>query len=133
MSGFPIQYAKVQPPPLREETLARHRLLDWLAAKIHQRVILLLADAGYGKTTLLADFSSRTRLRTMWYRLDDDDRDWISVLHHLVAAGREVDPSFAPTPRRCSPTPSLTGPTRDAVVDVVHARAAGRSRRTARS
>ena len=30
---------------MREETLARHRLLDWLAAKIHHRVILVLADA----------------------------------------------------------------------------------------
>ena len=117
VSGFPIQYAKVQPPPLREETLARHRLLDWLATKIHHRVILLLADAGYGKTTLLADFSGRTRLRTMWYRLDDDDRDWISLLHHLVAAGREVDPSFAPTTAAMLADTSLTGPTRDAVID----------------
>ena len=55
-------------------------------AKIHRRVILILADAGYGKTTLLADFARRTRLRTLWYRLDDDDRDWMSILNHLVAA-----------------------------------------------
>ena len=80
MTGYPIQPAKVQRPPLRDETLARDRLLDWLAAKIHHRVILILADAGYGKTTLLADFSRRTRVRTLWYRLDDDDRDWMSFL-----------------------------------------------------
>ena len=97
MNGYPIQPAKVQRPTLRDETLARDRLLDWLAAKIHQRVILVLADAGYGKTTLLADFSRRTRLRTLWYRLDEDDRDWISFLSHLVAAGREHDATFAPT------------------------------------
>ena len=60
MTGYPIQPAKVQRPPLRDETLARDRLLDWVAAKIHHRVILILADAGYGKTTLLADFSRRT-------------------------------------------------------------------------
>ncbi len=118
VSGFPVQYAKVQPPPLREETLARHRLLDWLAVKIHHRVILLLADAGYGKTTLLADFSRRTRLRTLWYRLDEDDRDWISVLNHLVAAGREADPAFAPSTASLLADTSLTGPTRDAVIDV---------------
>src|SRR3954453_15839329 len=47
MNGYPIQPAKVQRPPLRDETLARDRLLDWLAAKIHYRVILVLADAGY--------------------------------------------------------------------------------------
>src|SRR6476661_68020 len=117
VSGFPIQYAKVQPPPLREETLARHRLLDWLAAKIHQRVVLLLADAGYGKTTLLADFSGRTRLRTLWYRLDDDDRDWISFLSHLIAAGREHDPAFAPTTGAMLSDFATGGPTREAATD----------------
>src|SRR3954454_21398930 len=95
MTGYPIQPAKVQVPLLRDETLARHRLLDWLGAKVHHRVILVLADAGYGKTTLLADFSRRTRLRTLWYRLDEDDGNWIAFLSHLVAAGREHDPSCA--------------------------------------
>jgi DNA-binding SARP family transcriptional activator len=96
VNGFPIQLAKVQRPVLREQTLERPRLLDWLRGKANGRVILVIADAGYGKTTLLADFSRRTRLRTLWYRLDDDDRDWVSFIHHLVAAGREHDPSFAP-------------------------------------
>ncbi len=45
MNQFPIQLAKVQAPALREETLARGRLLDWLHARIHDRVILVLADA----------------------------------------------------------------------------------------
>jgi ATP/maltotriose-dependent transcriptional regulator MalT/DNA-binding SARP family transcriptional activator len=118
VSGYPVQYAKVQPPPLREETLARHRLLDWLAQKIHQRIVLVLADAGYGKTTLLADFANRTRLRTLWYRLDEDDRDWISLLAHLVAAGREADPTFAPKTAALLADTSLSGPTRDDAVDV---------------
>ncbi len=91
VNGFPIQLAKVQRPLLREDTLERPRLLDWLRLKIHRRVVLLQADAGYGKTTLLADFSRRTRLRTFWYRLDADDRDWVSFIHHLVAAAREHD------------------------------------------
>src|SRR5947207_10088983 len=95
VAGYPVQPAKVQCPPLRDETLARSRLLDWLAAKIHHRVLFVVAEAGYGKTTLLADFSRRTRLRTLWYRLDESDRDWITVLNTLVAAGREVDPTFA--------------------------------------
>ncbi|MFL5769690.1 MAG: hypothetical protein ACJ765_06385, partial [Chloroflexota bacterium] len=60
VSGYPIQVGKVQRPPLRDETLARHRLLDWLDVKIHNRVVFVIADAGYGKTTLLADFSRRT-------------------------------------------------------------------------
>ncbi len=118
LSHYPIQASKVQRPPLREDTLARDRLLGWLSAKIHDRVILLLADAGYGKTTLLADFSQRTRLRTLWYRLDEDDRDWIAFLNYLVAAGREHDPGFAPTTASMLEDMSVGGPTRDAVIDV---------------
>jgi DNA-binding SARP family transcriptional activator len=118
MNRYPIQLAKVQPPPLRDETLARDRLLDWLATKIHDRVVLVLADAGYGKTTLLADFSRRTRLRTLWYRLEDDDRDWIAFLNHLVAAGQEHDPGFAPTTASMLADMSVGGPTRDSAIDV---------------
>ncbi len=96
VSGYPIQLGKVRRPPLHDETLARHRLLDWLDVKIHNRVVFVIADAGYGKTTLLADFSRRTRLRTLWYRMDEEDRDWVSFMSHLVASGREQDPTFAP-------------------------------------
>jgi ATP/maltotriose-dependent transcriptional regulator MalT/DNA-binding SARP family transcriptional activator len=95
VNAFPVQLSKVQRPVLRDETLARDRLLDWLSAKIHHRLVLVTAEAGYGKTTLLADFSRRTRLRVLWYRLDESDRDWITVLNTLVAAGRAVDPTFA--------------------------------------
>jgi ATP/maltotriose-dependent transcriptional regulator MalT len=116
-SGYPIQIGKVQRPALREETLERPRLLDWLRVKIHGRVVLILADAGYGKTTLLADYSRRTRMRTLWYRLDPDDRDWVTILHHLVAAGREHDPSFAPATAACLAEVGSTGPTRDAALD----------------
>jgi ATP/maltotriose-dependent transcriptional regulator MalT/DNA-binding SARP family transcriptional activator len=118
VNRYPIQLAKVQRPALRDETLSRDRLLDWLAAKIHDRVILVLADAGYGKTTLLADFAGRTRLRTLWYRLEDDDRDWIAFLNHLVAAGREHDPGFAPTTSAMLADMSVGTPTRDAAIDV---------------
>ena len=117
-SGYPIQVAKVQRPALRDETLERPRLLDWLRAKIHGRVVLLLADAGYGKTTLLADFSRRTRLRTLWYRLDSDDRDWVTLLHHLVAAGREHDPDFAPATAASLTDIGTTNMPRDTVVSM---------------
>ena len=117
VSGYPIQLGKVQRPPLREETLARHRLLDWLDVKIHNRVVFVTAEAGYGKTTLLADFSRRTRLRTLWYRMDEEDRNWVSFLSYLVAAGRVHDPEFA---SRTSAMLEDTGPggaSRDDVMD----------------
>ncbi len=117
VSVYPIQIAKVQRPALRDETLERPRLLDWLRAKVHGRVVLLLADAGYGKTTLLADYARRTRMRTLWYRLDPDDRDWVTLLHHLVAAGREHDPGFAPATAGLLTQIGVGGPAREVVLD----------------
>jgi ATP/maltotriose-dependent transcriptional regulator MalT/DNA-binding SARP family transcriptional activator len=116
VNAFPIHVSKVQRPALREETLTRHRLLDWLNVKIHHRLVLVTAEAGYGKTTLLADFSGRTRLRTLWYRLDEGDRDWVTVLNYLVAAGREVDPEFAPTTWSMLGELGTSGSSKDAIL-----------------
>ena len=118
VSGFPIQPGKIQRPLLREETLARHRLLDWLDVKIHNRVMFVIAEAGYGKTTLLADFSRRTHLRTLWYRMDDEDRSWGAFLSYLIASGREYEPDFAPRTAAMLHEWEPGGPTRDEVLDM---------------
>jgi ATP/maltotriose-dependent transcriptional regulator MalT/DNA-binding SARP family transcriptional activator len=117
LNGYRVQRTKVQRPPLRDETLARERLLDWLNVKIHHRVVFVTAEAGYGKTTLLADFARRSRVRTLWYRLDSEDRSWIAFLNHLVAAGREHDPTFAPRTAGLLDEVGATGPSRDSVIE----------------
>src|SRR5450432_1494431 len=99
VSEFPLQAAKVQRPALRVETLQRDRLLDWMTIQADSKVILVTAEAGYGKTTLLADFSRRTRRRVLWYRIDENDRSWVSLVRYLVAAGQEVDPEFGRSTR----------------------------------
>jgi len=114
---FPVQLAKVQRPPLRRETLRRERLLDWLKIQIHHRVVLVTAEAGYGKTTLLADFARYHRRPTMWYRLDEEDRNWVSFLHYLVAAGREIEPDFGgATKGLLAELGVATGPSRDTII-----------------
>ncbi|MDP9225425.1 MAG: hypothetical protein M3P18_16595, partial [Actinomycetota bacterium] len=117
MPEYPIQVSKVQAPPLREETLARDRLLEWLSVKIHRRAILLIAEAGYGKTTLLADFSRRTRLRVLWFRLDRGDRDWVGFLAYLVAAVRIHVPEFGASTSALLRETATAAPPLDAVLD----------------
>jgi LuxR family maltose regulon positive regulatory protein len=114
---YPVQSSKVQAPPLREDTLARDRLLDWLSVKIHSRVVLLVAEAGYGKTTLLADFSRRTRVRTLWFRLDRGDRDWVGFIAHLVAAVRIHMPGFGPATAALLRETATSAPSIDTVLD----------------
>jgi|GEM_PF-909687 ATP-dependent transcriptional regulator len=117
MSEYPIQVSKVQAPPLREETLARDRLLEWLSVKIHRRAVLLTAEAGYGKTTLLADFSRRTRLRVLWFRLDRGDRDWVGFLAYLVAAVRIHVPAFGASTSALLRETATAAPQLDTVLD----------------
>lgn len=90
----PVIRSKIQPPPLRSTTLTRQRLIDRLHEATQSRVTLLVAEAGYGKTTLLADFAARSGQRTLWYRLDPTDADAITWTNYLIAACREVSPRF---------------------------------------
>jgi ATP/maltotriose-dependent transcriptional regulator MalT/DNA-binding SARP family transcriptional activator len=88
---FPLRPGKVERPCLPDETLPRDRLFEWLVARSNRRVIYVTAEAGFGKTTLVADFLRRSRLRTFWYRLDEDDTDGLVFLRYLVAACQAVD------------------------------------------
>ncbi len=90
----PVSRTKVTPAPVGEAVLARDRLLDWLHRQVHRRIVTVVAETGYGKTTLLADFTRRTAVRCLWYRLDGSDRDWITFVHYVVAAVREALPAF---------------------------------------
>src|SRR5262245_44671876 len=117
MTSIPVQPSKIQVPPLRAETLPRERLLDWLSVKIHNRIVLVAAEAGYGKTTLLADFSRRTRVRMLWYRLDLSDRDPMVFLHHLVGAVRVRVPDGCAAAFELLAEVGPAGPALDAIVE----------------
>jgi ATP/maltotriose-dependent transcriptional regulator MalT/DNA-binding SARP family transcriptional activator len=90
--SFPMRPGKTQRPLLPDETLRRDRLFHCLAAGIHRRVTYVVAEAGFGKTTLVADFLRNSQIRTFWYRLDEDDTDGLVFLRYVVAACQAVDP-----------------------------------------
>src|SRR4051812_706362 len=95
LNPLEIQPAKIHCPPARDDTLSRARLNSWLDRAVSGRLGLIVAEAGFGKTTLLADWARHTTRQTTWYRLEPDDRDWLTFIRHLVAGGRELDPEFA--------------------------------------
>jgi LuxR family maltose regulon positive regulatory protein len=59
-------------------------------------VVLVAAPAGYGKSTLMAQWHTRLTNRNVacaWLSLDEDDNDKTRLLRHLVAALRTADAS----------------------------------------
>ena len=75
-------------PHPRPDFLPRPRLLDWLESNADKRLTLLSAPAGYGKTTLLADFINAFSLPVAWYTLDAQDSDPTVFLTYLIEALR---------------------------------------------
>ena len=96
VNPLPVRATKIQSPLQRPDTLSRPRLNGWLDRAARGRLAIIIGDAGFGKSTLLADWSALTRRTVSWYHLEHDDRDWLTFLRHLVAGGREVDEGFAP-------------------------------------
>ncbi len=117
VSGLPIHGAKIHRPLLPPDTLSRERLNGWLDIHAAGRIVLIVAEAGFGKTTLLADWSRRTDRRCLWYRLERDDRDWLGFVRHVVGSGRETDDEFMPRTLRLLNDMGPGGPTRDTVVE----------------
>ena len=60
----------------------------------HYKLVLLYAPAGYGKTTLLADFARHTNIKCCWYFMDRIDADKNTFLETLLESIRLLFPQF---------------------------------------
>lgn len=77
--------------------MTRRRLLDRLDAGLDDRLTLVSAPAGFGKTTLVADWlDARGRARKLgaWLSLDEADGDLRRFLRYLIAALRTAEPTI---------------------------------------
>jgi ATP/maltotriose-dependent transcriptional regulator MalT/DNA-binding SARP family transcriptional activator len=83
---YPLIHNKVTPPHYVTPTLRRPRLLEWLSENANCRAIVVAADAGYGKTTLLWQWEREVDFPIYWYKLDRNDRDWSLHISYLIEA-----------------------------------------------
>jgi LuxR family maltose regulon positive regulatory protein len=111
----PVILSKVRIPRQRSATLDRGRLLGWLEQRATDRVVVVVADVGYGKSTLLADYARRSGARCAWYRVEESDGDWISFIGHLVAAIRVARPGFGTSSEALLRHVAAVGPSREIV------------------
>jgi LuxR family maltose regulon positive regulatory protein len=77
---------KVTIPRIRSGWLARPRLVDALNEAMDRELILVCTPAGFGKTTLLADWAQKAKWPVAWLCLDPDDSDPVRFWRYVVAA-----------------------------------------------
>jgi LuxR family transcriptional regulator, maltose regulon positive regulatory protein len=77
---------KLHMPRPQPGTVPRPRLVDRLDEALARGLVLVCAPAGFGKTSLLADWSGRRRWPVAWLSLDEGDNDPARFWRHVVAA-----------------------------------------------
>jgi LuxR family maltose regulon positive regulatory protein len=80
-----IVKTKLDTPPIKGKILRRERLLNILKENLDKKLILVCADAGYGKTTLLAQFCLELKSPFIFYDLDTRDNDTATFFNNLMA------------------------------------------------
>jgi LuxR family transcriptional regulator, maltose regulon positive regulatory protein len=97
--GSVLLTTKLHPPRRRRTLVARPRLRDLATRRGHPALTLVSAPAGFGKTTLVADWFAGERT-TAWLSIDarDDDPEqfWTYVLAALSTVTPELVADTAP-------------------------------------
>ena len=89
-----VARARWSPPQFGEIFVRRERLERMLECGVRGPLTLIVAPAGYGKTSLLAGWAERATVSVAWLGVADEDRDPRTFLSHLIVALRSVAPDF---------------------------------------
>ena len=88
-----LTLTKLQRPHVGRRLVARPQLLQQLDAS--QSLTLVLAPAGYGKTTLLSMWLDTCDMPNAWLSLDEHDDDLIVFANYLIEALHAMFPAAA--------------------------------------
>jgi LuxR family transcriptional regulator, maltose regulon positive regulatory protein len=95
-NASPLLETKLYVPRLRRGQVARPGLSERLSRGAESKLTLISAPAGFGKTTLLAEWLAATPARersAAWLSLDPSDNTAASFWPYLIAALQTVTPS----------------------------------------
>ncbi len=86
MPSDSVRKHAITAPSFEASRVHRERLVDALHANVPRKLIVVAAPAGYGKTTLLADFTAHTDLPVCWVRLTEADTDLMRLVAVLAGS-----------------------------------------------
>ena len=90
--------SKLNIPRLAQRILPRLHLTNLLEQNaIQRKLILVSAPAGYGKTTLLANWASVSSLPVAWLTITGEEDDPEDFLRYLLAAWKKIQPDLDQT------------------------------------
>ena len=95
MVSASVLTTKLAIPPARRNPVARPRLIGRLSDGLASPLMLVSAPAGFGKTTLLAEWLRNQPQSACWLSLDAGDNDPPRFLSHVVAALQRAVPGLA--------------------------------------
>ncbi|RIV21833.1 hypothetical protein D2Q93_10170 [Alicyclobacillaceae bacterium I2511] len=89
-----LPLTKITRPPVRMQRVFRPVLMQKLAQACASPLTMVHAPAGYGKTSLVADWAQSMSTSVAWVSLDPGDNDphrfWISVLGALAQVNEDL-------------------------------------------
>ncbi len=105
VAGIPLLETKLYIPKWRDGLVSRPRLIERLDQGIERKLTLVSGPAGFGKTTLLAEWVAATLVSersAAWVSLDQSDNDpalfwayFITALQAIQSGGWRERPLFA--------------------------------------
>lgn len=81
-------------PPARPKAVLRPQLFKRLNQGLDNKLILISAPAGFGKTTLLSEWVASCSLPVAWLSLDEGDSDPSRFIAYLVASLQTLAPNI---------------------------------------
>ena len=89
---FDLTAAKLLRPLARPGTVRRSSLIERLARSGSRSIVSVVAPAGYGKTTLLAQWAERNGQAFTWVSVDEKDNDPKILLTYVAEALNAIEP-----------------------------------------
>lgn len=99
-SSFPLLKTKLYLPALPLSRVIRSLLIERLDEAEKRALTIISAPAGFGKTTLLAEWIAQTSLPVAWLSLDGGDNDPYRFLSYLVSALESIHESVGTEARQ---------------------------------